>query len=118
MRFALEHQNPFVTGALLGNDTGPLPSDTFSLLTVSDSNVLLWAVKPAEEGIDRGIIARFWNVSDAPAAATIALWSGLAAARRTTHVETDLEPVTLTAAGALPTTFARQQLQTYRLSPR
>jgi alpha-mannosidase len=80
--------------------------------------VLLWAVKPAEEGIDRGVMVRLWNVSDAPATATLTLASGLSSAQRTTHIETDLEPVTLTAAGALPANFARQQLQTYRLSPK
>jgi alpha-mannosidase len=118
MKFALEHQNPFITGDLSGSATGPFPADTFSLLTVSEPNVFLWAVKPAEEGIDRGIVARLWNVSDSPATATITLTGGLSSAQRTTHVETDLERVPLTAAGTLPATFARQQLQTYRLSPR
>ncbi len=118
MKFALEHQNPFVTGTLIGDDKGPLPADTFSLLTISDPSVLLWAVKPAEEGIDRGIIARLWNVSDAPATANISLSSGLSTASRTTHIETDLAPIALTTAGSLPATFARQQLQTYRLQPK
>jgi alpha-mannosidase len=116
MKFALEHQNPFVTGALIGPTTGPFPADTFSLLTVSDPSVLLWAVKPAEEGMDRGLIARLWNLSDAPATATVTLSPGLSSASRTTHIETDLEPVALTPARALPATFARQQLQTYRLT--
>ena len=40
---------------------------------------------------------------------------GLANARRTTHIETDLEAVPLTGTGGLPATFARQQMQTYRL---
>lgn len=117
MTFALEHQNPFVTGAIIGKETGPFPADTFSLLNVSDPSVLLWAVKPAEEGIDRGVIARLWNVSDAPATATVALLPSLVSAQRTTHVETDLEPIPLTAARTLPTSFARQQIQTYRLFP-
>ncbi len=118
MRFALEHQNPFVTGALMGDDKGPFPADTFSLLRVSDPNVLLWAVKPAEEGMHRGIIARLWNVSDAPVTANLTLTSGLGSVQRTSHVETDLDPVALTADGALPMDFARQQLQTYRLAPK
>ncbi|MEY2880945.1 MAG: hypothetical protein RLZZ15_3325, partial [Verrucomicrobiota bacterium] len=115
MKFALEHQNPFVTGALSGDAKSPFPADTFSLLTVSDPAVLLWAVKPAEEGVDRGIIARLWNVSDAPATAKLTFTPGFSAAQRTTHLETDLEPVSLTAAGTLPATFARQQLLTFRL---
>ncbi len=118
MRFALEHQNPPATGTVAGPIEAALPADSFSLLTVSNPDVLLWALKPAEEGIGHGIIARLWNVSDAPAAATLAVASGLAAARRTTHLETDLEPVSLNATAALPTTFSRQQLQTYRLTPK
>lgn len=115
MKFALEHQNPLVTGALLGKDDGPFPADTFSLLTVSDPNVLLWAVKPAEEGIGRGVIARLWNVSDAPATAVVTFKPGLSAAHRTTHIETDLEPVALAGRDAMPASFTRQQILTYRL---
>ncbi len=118
MRFALEHQNPPVTGIVTGPGDAPLPAGSYSLLTVSDPRVLLWAVKPAEEGIDRGVIARLWNVSDAPAAATLTLAPGLAAARRTTHLETDLEPAVLDGAAVLTATFARQQIQTYRLRPK
>ncbi|MDP3069920.1 MAG: hypothetical protein Q8N18_06500 [Opitutaceae bacterium] len=118
MRFALEHQNPPVTGVVSGPSAAPLPASSYSLLTVSDPSVLLWAVKPADEGIQRGIIARLWNVSDAPANATLTLQMGLSSAQRTTHIETDLETVPLDRAAALPTTFARQQLQTYRLLPK
>jgi len=118
MRFALEHQNPPVTGRVSGGSTAPLPAASYTLLAVSDPNVLLWALKPAEEGIGHGVIARLWNVSDSPATATLAFTSGLASAQRTTHLETDLAPVKLDGAAALPAGFARQQLQTYRLSPR
>lgn len=118
MRFALEHQNPPVTGAVSGAPSAPLPVSSYSLLTVSDPGVLLWSVKPADEGIKRGIIARLWNVSDAPAKATLTLETGLSSAQRTTHIETDLEPIPLDRAAALPATFARQQLQTYRLLPK
>ena len=34
-------------------------------------DVLLWALKPHEDGIEHGLIARLWNLSDRPAAATI-----------------------------------------------
>ncbi len=118
MRFALEHQNPPVTGAVTGQPDAPLPVNSYSLLTVGDPGVLLWAVKPAEEGIDHGLIARLWNVSDVPVRTTLSLSPGLARAGRTTHLETDLEPVALTSADALPLAFACQQLQTYRLSPK
>ena len=118
MRFALEHQNPPVAGLVKGKPDAPLPADAFSLLNINNPSVLLWAVKPAEEGIDQGLIVRLWNVSDAPASATIALSAGLASARQTTHIETDLDAVALDGAAALPATFARQQLRTYRLLPK
>ncbi len=118
MRFSLEHQNPPVTGSVSGKSPAPLPANSYSLLTVSDPGVLLWAVKLAEEGFKRGVIARLWNVSDAPAKAVLTLQMGLSSAQRTTHIETDLEPVPLDRTAALPVTFARQQLQTYRLLPK
>jgi len=65
MRFSLEHQNPLVTGTVEGRDgrDGAFPEDEFSLLDVSDANVLLWALKPAEDGISKaGLVARFWNM--------------------------------------------------------
>jgi len=117
MRFALEHQNPLVTGTVISNDAKDTsyPETTYSLLTVSDPDVLLWAVKPAEEGIENGIIARLWNLSETPATAAITLMPGLASAQLTTHIETNLETIILDPAAAVPATFARQQLQTYRL---
>ena len=117
MRFALEHQNPIVTGAVAGQRAGAFPADTFSLLTVSDPNILLWALKPADDGAGRGVIARFWNLSDAPATTRVTFQPGLAAAHRATHLETDLEPAAL-SAGGLSARFERQQLQTYRLVSR
>lgn len=115
MRFALEHQNPFVTGAIIGGAAGAYPADTFSLLTVSDPNVLLWAVKPAEDGPANAIVVRLWNLADAPATASLAVTGGLAAASRTTHIETELAPQAV-RAGAIEATWARQQLQTFRLT--
>ncbi len=112
MRFALEHQNPLVAEVVTGG--AALPETTVSLLTISDPNVLLWALKPAEEGIGQGVVARLWNLSGQPL--DVALnWSGpLTAARRTTHLETDLEPAVVTGQ-ALRATLAAKQLQTYRL---
>lgn len=61
MRFALEHQNPLVTGIIKGGDG--YPEKEFSLLNISDPNVLLWAIKPAEDGItEAGLVLRVWNM--------------------------------------------------------
>ncbi len=63
MKFALEHQNPFVTAFIdgLGTQTRPYPANSFSFVNISNPDVLLWALKPAEDGINRGIVARVWN---------------------------------------------------------
>jgi alpha-mannosidase len=115
MRFALEHQNPLVAAEVLDKGTNDYPETRFSLLTVSDPRVLLWAVKPAEEGIEHGVVARLWNVSDAPATTKVGLFTPLAQAKRSTHLETDLENAEVTSEGELLARFSRQQLQTFRL---
>ncbi|MBP7142281.1 MAG: hypothetical protein KBA71_10270 [Opitutaceae bacterium] len=115
MGFAMEHQNPPVTGEVVGNASAPLPGDSYSFLSVDAPDVFLWAAKPSEEGLDHGIIVRLWNVSDRPVNATLSITPGLSHALCATHVETDLEPVALTAGHKLPVSFARQQIQTYRL---
>ncbi len=115
MKFALEHQNPLVTGAIKSAIDSAYPADRFSLLKISNPDVLLWALKVAEEGPHRGLITRFWNLSDAATEAEITFHSTLKTAHRTTHIETDLEAATLSSDGSLPTTFTREQLQTYRI---
>jgi alpha-mannosidase len=116
MKFSLEHQNPLVCGNVIGKGVGPYPETTWSLLSLSDPSVLLWAVKPAEDGIDKGVVVRLWNLSEDPAKTTFKMEPAITAANRTTHIETDLEPVPLNSDVSVSVTFARQQLQTYRLS--
>ena len=72
MRMALEHQNPLVCGAVTSSASA-LPADVFSALSISDPDVLLWAFKPAEEGIADGLIARVWNVTNQPQSADLQL---------------------------------------------
>ena len=62
MRFAPMHQNPLVTGQVTGASSA-YPDTTYSLLTISAPNVLLWSLKPAEDGIAKaGIALRVWNM--------------------------------------------------------
>jgi alpha-mannosidase len=117
MRLALEHQNPPVAAKLTGGSANPLPATTWSLVTLPSSDVLLWALKPAEEGIGQGVIARVWNLADASRTFTLALPpTGISTAQRATHIETDLGTAAL-AGGALSESLARQQMATYRLTP-
>jgi alpha-mannosidase len=74
----------------------------------------VWAVKPAEEGIDRGIIVRLWNLAHQPVQAEIELGRPVRRVQRATHVETDLDDVPVTE-GKFSVSLAAQQLQTYRL---
>ncbi|AEI51062.1 glycosyl hydrolase 38 domain protein [Runella slithyformis DSM 19594] len=112
MKFALEHQNPLVTGRITGENGDP--RKTFSLLSVSDPNVLLWSVKPSEEGIKNGLITRFWNLNAKPVKAYVKLSKPLKAAWQTTHVETNEQSLT-PVNGTLNAVFNQHQLKTYRL---
>ena len=115
MKFAMEHQNPLVTGTIVGDLEAPYPADSYSLLKVSDPSVLLWALKVHDDGIERGLAARFWNVSSSAVQANVSFTPVVKSAHRSTHIETDLQPIELNSNGSLPTTFSREQFQTYRL---
>jgi alpha-mannosidase len=132
MRFALEHQNPLVTGAVTGNSSSPYPETNYSLLSISDPNVLLWALKPAEEGIGQGVIARVWNQTDSSRSFSISLARNIKAAKQTTHIETDVQDVSVGGSNesllesllnlfssepsnALLAQAGAQQMQTFRL---
>lgn len=116
MKFALEHQNPFVTGMVerTGLRGGPYPADSFSFVTISNPNILLWALKPAEDGINRGIVARVWNQGNKPLAYQLSLSRPITGAERLTHIETTIAPATV-ASGALSASINQQQIQTHLL---
>jgi alpha-mannosidase len=112
LRFALEHQNPFVTSFVTGGNG--YPETTYSLVNISDPNVILWSLKPAEEGIGQGIIARVYNAANQTTNATLQLTNPITNAQRTSHIETNLEVAALND-GALALAFTPQQYQTFRL---
>lgn len=112
MRFALEHQNPFVTHIITGGSG--YPETTYSLVNIADPNVLLWSIKPAEEGIGQGIIARVYNVANQATNASLQLANPITNANRTSHIETNLENAALND-GVLPLALTPQQYQTFRL---
>ena len=114
MRFALEDQNPLVVGEVTGGQG--YPETEFSLLDASDPNVLLWALKPSEEGIGSGVVARLWNMSPQPAQFAVKLQGGLSKASTITHIETDPSPAPL-VAGELRTVAKPWQLRTFLLQP-
>jgi len=113
MKFSLEHQNPLTTGWVEGLQNED-SKNVFSLLSVSDPNVLLWSVKPSEEGIENGLMTRFWNVGQVVARPTIRLVTPIKSAWQTTHLETNEQRLTPTG-GVLKVPFNQHQLKTYRL---
>jgi alpha-mannosidase len=114
MKFALEHQNPLVTGAITGTANSPYPAERYSLLTLSAPSVLLWALKPHEDGIANGVVARIWNLSTKTSDCALTFTPPLGAAKLATHIETDQKPLNIDR-GKVVTRLARSQLQTLRL---
>jgi alpha-mannosidase len=114
MRLALEDQNPLITGQVTGGDA--YPEKSFSLLSSTNPDVLLWALKPSEDGIDHGIIARFWNLSENASDFSIQLHDGIASASEITHIETNPTPVPSTAS-FLKSSAKPWQLRSFSLVP-
>ncbi|WP_077923125.1 glycosyl hydrolase-related protein [Spirosoma sp. 209] len=113
MKFALEHQNPLVAGAVTGN-AGTYPETTFSLLKTDAPGLLIWGLKPSEEGINNGLIARFWNLNKTAATPTLNWALPIRRAWQTTHIETN-EQVLKPISTSLKTSFSPRQLNTYRI---
>jgi len=112
MRFALEHQNPVISGAVTG--TKGYPSKQFSLIEISDSSVLLWALKSHQDGIDRnGIVARVWNMGNDQSDCFISVPDGnILRAEEITHIETPIRELTV-GSGSFKASLAQQQLKSF-----
>lgn len=113
MKFAMEHQNSFVTGIVEGTK-GASKKTSFSLLSVSNPDIVLWSVKPSEEGIENGLITRFWNMKNTSQTATIKLKSPITEAWKTTHIETNEMKLT-PYAKELKVDFKQNQINTFRV---
>lgn len=113
MRFALEHQNPLVTALITGGTA--YPETAYSLAQVSSPNAMVWAVKPAEDGIDKGVIFRLWNVASSAQQVDVSLVPTALSVQRVSHIETPIESVPLTGNG-MSASLSAQQLQTYQVT--
>jgi alpha-mannosidase len=114
MRFALEHQNPLLAGVITGGHG--FPEKQFSLLSTSAPDLLLWALKPSEEGSGKGVAARFWNMSEAPKEFTVSMDGGLDQAWNLTHLETETGRASVVGS-SLHAKAAQWQILTFRLLP-
>ncbi|TDB67580.1 glycoside hydrolase [Arundinibacter roseus] len=111
MKFSLEHQNPLMAQWITGT-IGRSPNE-FSLLSVTDPDLLLWSVKPSEEGIEKGLITRFWNLANQPKTPAFRLNLSVRNVRQTTHLETDELQLTTTKS-PFTAIFNPYQLRTFR----
>ena len=114
MKFGLEAQNPLVAGMVTGLPKSPYPATSYSLISLSPPGVLLWALKPKDDGIEQGIVARVWNVGAEPAPVRVTTAVSLASVTRVTHVETLLEPVAL-KGGRLVALLPAGRIESYAL---
>jgi hypothetical protein len=93
------------------------PPDSYSLLTLDNPNVLLWALKPAEDGMEAGFVARLWNLSNQAQEFSLSMNDGaIASVLALTHIETPMA-VKTPVDGRLVDTLNQQQLKTYALFP-
>ena len=116
MKFALEHQNPLVATFVdgFGIINRPYPATSYSFVNISNPDVLLWSLKPAEDGISRGIVARVWNQANTPGSYFLSLAQPIVSAEQLTHIETTIGPATV-SAGRLSASINQQQIQTHLL---
>ncbi len=111
MKFALEHQNPFITGEIIGGEI--YPEFSYSLLSIDNPDVLLWALKPAEDGIDKGIITRIWNLDNQNSNFNLAFPNGsISEASQVTHTETVYGNASF-SGNTLSESVSGNQLKTY-----
>jgi len=112
MKFALEHQNPFVAGKVDGRNL--YPEGSYSLLSLDNPNVLLWALKPADDGLESGLVARVWNLSNEPGEFSLSMDGGLTGVLSLTHIETPIG-INTVQNGTLVDTIRAQQIKTYSI---
>lgn len=115
MRLALAHQNPLVTGQVTGKEPF-YPETSYGLLKISDPNVLLWSLKPAEDGIEHaGIALRIWNMSDKKTRFAVSMKPRrILRAMRATHIETATGGAQI-ESGNLDELIAANAMETYLL---
>lgn len=114
MKFALEHQNPLTAGRVDGGDS--YPEGSFSLLSQANPHALLWALKPADDGLEAGVVVRLWNVSAEKGSVSLSFDGGIAEALSLTHIETPTGIVTV-EDGRLVDLINQGQMKTYAIFP-
>jgi alpha-mannosidase len=112
MRFSLAHQNPLIAGEVTGQ-RAVYPEKAYSLLSVSDKNVLVWALKPAQDGGVGRVALRLWNLGNTGSKVTVKFAKLLEKRNQVTHIETPLASAVGGQENQLVVDCAAQQLNTY-----
>jgi alpha-mannosidase len=114
MKSALEHQDGF-TCARITNTAGILPENNFSFMNITDPNTIVWALKPAEEGMDtRGAIVRVWNLTNTTSTTNFNFNDDITTAKNITHIETDISDASF-STNILSTSIGKNQIKSYRV---
>ncbi|MEO8762762.1 MAG: glycoside hydrolase [Ginsengibacter sp.] len=115
MKSSLEFQQPLIAAMVEGERAADLPADHYSFIKTKDPGFILWALKPAEEGIKQGgIIARIWNLNESSAISGLKFNTAVSSAKETTHVEVDLKSIPVDR-NVLQVMVEAQQMKTFRI---
>ncbi|MFC2089411.1 glycosyl hydrolase-related protein [Bacteroidota bacterium] len=112
MKFSLEHQNPLITGKLA--DESLLFEESTSFIEIPDPDILVWTVKPSEEGINNGVILRVWNMKNEATDFTIHISAPVSKCYYASHIETN-EKECHTENGRVVASIGPNAIQTFRL---
>jgi alpha-mannosidase len=113
MRVSLAHQNPLRVITLPPHQSGPLTEPSASLAAVNANNVVVVALKPAEEP-DGGYVLRLWELDgrETPIEIDVSAFQPTQAFEASL-IETDRERVKLDA-GKIAATIGANQIKTFR----
>jgi alpha-mannosidase len=117
MRTSMAHQNPLHTVVLPRGQSGSLTRSTDRLLSVNSSDVVVTAVKPAEDP-NAGFVVRLWELGGQARSFDIdASPMGAVSAWHTNLVESDIGPVSVDQ-GVVSASVNANEITTYRLGAR
>ena len=110
MKFSLEHQNPLVVGRTASG--GSMPAE-YSLIDIEGDGIVPWCVKPCEDGIEKGLVVRAWNVSDIDASCKVSSGNArIKSAKTATHIEVPKDDVKV-RNGKFEYDFGHNSLETF-----
>ena len=93
------------------NGNGKFNPNNQSFFTSNDTNSILWALKPGEEG---GTVGRLWNVENKPKTVEFKFDNSIKNAQEVTHVETPKDKLT-TTNGSINLDLKANQMKSFQV---